>query len=459
MTLDTLILLVVWLVNLGLLFFILFNKNKKRRWPIFWMVFLLWLWQSSELINILFLLRQSFLVWGVRIGLLPTLYVAPTFVWLAYSLVDRWTHQALVKHLFFLPAYLMSPFVFTSYNVESIVVSHSAVSYVPGPIYFYFAFYFLGLMSWGLVVLVRNRNRYDQIAKKQIDYILMATALTALLALIFIFVLPLAGITSFYYLGVNSSVIFTAIVTYALFRQRFWDLKISFYKTLVNMLRLLLTGLVYSLLYLVLWGPIGVDFSHSINVIIFLLFFGLTAPIFFSIASLAAKFFVWHPAEKIKETENNIAEILRSSRDLNRLLSSLAKEVSRVVDYQEIFIYLSKKGIPQVFHQVFPVGERTLNLESDLILQAVEKGHNLLHAPEIHYSGQYDALFQACLDHHIDVAFPIYYNQQLLGVVMIDNKQKLLSIQQLNFLAEVNKYLDIAVGSLLLYQQAMADRN
>ncbi len=459
MTLDTLILLVVWLVNLGLLFFILFNKNKKRRWPIFWLVFLLFLWQSSELINLIFLLNSPYLLWGVRLGLLPTLYIAPIFVWLSYSLVDLWKKKSWQQRLFFLPAYIMSPLVFTDYNVSTIVVGRASVSYVPGPIYFYFALYFVGLMSWALIILLRNRNKYDQVVKKQIDYIFVATALTALLALIFIFVLPLAGMTNFYYLGVNSSVIFTSIVTYALFRQRFLDLKISFYKALVNMLRLLLTGLVYSLLYLVLLGPIGVDFTRSVNIIVFLLFFGLTAPIFFSIASAVAKFFIFHPLEKIIETENSIAEILRSSRDLNRLLSSLAKEIAQVVDYNDIFIYLSRKGTPNIFHQVFPVGERTLSVENNLLLQALEKKQLLLHAPEVHYSGDDPELSKDLKNQHIDVVFPIYYNQQLLGVVMIDNKQKLLSMQQLDFLNVVNKYLDIAVGSLLLYQQAMADRS
>ncbi len=59
---------------------------------------------------------------------------------------------------------------------------------------------------------------------------------------------------------------------------------------------------------------------------------------------------------------------------------------------------------------------------------------------------------------HIDIALPVFYNQQLLGILLIDNKQRLLSIQQLEFLIEVNKYLDIAIGSLLLYEQAMAGK-
>lgn len=458
MTLDTLILLVVWLINLGLLFFIIFNKNKCRRWPILTMVFLLWLWQSSELINILFLLDSPALLLGVRAGLLPTLYIAPTFVGLSYSLVDGWKKIRRYQQLFFLPAYLMSPFVFSKYNLNNIIIGQNSVSYIPGPIYFYFVIYFAILMTWGLVVLIRNRSRYDQIVKKQIDYIFVATALTALLAILFIFVLPLLGVTAFYYLGVNSSVIFTTIVTYALFRQRFFDLKISFYKILVNFIRLLLTGLVYALLYIVLAGPVRVDFTILANSIVFLVFFGLTSPIVFGLASSAAKFFIYHPLERIEQVENNIAVILRSSRDINRLMSSLAKEIAQVVDYKEIFIYLAKRGDANCFHQVYPVGERVLQVGQDLILQQLASQQDLLHSPEVHYSGLNPKLSQELVEHHIDISFPIYYNNQLLGVLMLDNDKKLLYQQQLDFLKEVNKYLDIAIGSLLLYQQAMADR-
>lgn len=458
MTLDTLILLVVWLINLGLLFFILFNKNKKRRWPIFTMVFLLWLWQSSELVNILFLLKSPYILLGVRAGLLPTLYIAPTFVVLSYSLVHQWNNVRKWQHLFFLPAYLMSPFVFSKYNVSNIIVGPSSVSYEPGPIYFVFAIYFITLMSWGLVVLIRQRSRYDQIVKTQIDYIFVATALTAALALLFIFILPLLGVTAFYYMWVNSSVIFTGIVTYALFRYRFLDLRISFYKTLVNFVRLLLTGLVYAVLYVVLIGPVQVDFSDTINSILFLVFFGLTAPLVFGLASSAAKFFIYHPLERIFQAENNIATILRSSRDLNRLMSSLSKEIAQVIDYKEIFIYLAKRGDANFFHQVYPVGERTLHMEHDVLLQYLAKKQDLLHSAEVHYLDIDSKLSQELVDHHIDISFPIYYNNQLLGVLMLDNNKKLLYQQQLDFLREVNKYLDIAIGSLLLYQQAMANR-
>ena len=62
-------------------------------------------------------------------------------------------------------------------------------------------------------------------------------------------------------------------------------------------------------------------------------------------------------------------------------------------------------------------------------------------------------LLQEMDELNVDTALPIFYNKQLLGLLMIDNDNKLFSIQELNFLKDLNKYLDIAVGSLLLHQQ------
>ncbi|MDP2784421.1 MAG: GAF domain-containing protein, partial [Sulfurimicrobium sp.] len=66
-------------------------------------------------------------------------------------------------------------------------------------------------------------------------------------------------------------------------------------------------------------------------------------------------------------------------------------------------------------------------------------------------------LYRELGDQQIDIALPIFYNRQLLGALVIDNNQKVLSVQQIDFLAQVSKYLDIAVGSLLLHQQDMVD--
>ena len=126
------------------------------------------------------------------------------------------------------------------------------------------------------------------------------------------------------------------------------------------------------------------------------------------------------------------------------------------VNYKEIFVYLSKKKETSVFYQVFPVGERLLNKSDSDLIQYLSKKKRMANQAELEYFFNDKMLVQEMKDMNIDVALPIFYNKQLLGVLMINNDGELLSIQELNFLKELNKYLDIAVGSLLLYQQDMA---
>ncbi len=458
-SLSTLVLIGVWLVNFSLLIFILTSKHKLRQWPIFTMVFLLVLWQGIELANLVWFLETPYLIHSVRSGLLPTMFIAPAFVWLVYALFDKWVEfKFWQKFIWWLPGIIMSAFVFSPYNVTDVMVSNGQISYDPGGLYFYFSVYFIALMSWGLVVLIRNRKQAEVIVRRQIEYIFVATALTAIFAVAFNVILPILGQHDYYYLGVNSVVIFTSIVTYALFRYRFIDLRISSYRIIIDLFRLLITGFVFYILYLILYYLVGIRFDKMDSIIVFMLFLGLTAPLIFRMVSKVIISLLIDPSDDIKKSEDKVAEILRSSRDMNVLFSHLVKEIGRVIDYSEIFIYLAKKDNSKNFYQVFPVGERLLSVQDSEILKHLTAVKELVNAAEVDYLKTDKQLCQELAIKEVDVALPIFYNEQLLGVVMIDNNKKLLSVQQINFLYTINQYLDIAVGSLLMYQQAMAEK-
>ena len=91
MDISTLILLFVCIVNVILLVFIFFNKDKERSWPFFWILLLLVLWQVTELFNVAWLMYQDkeLLLIGVQAGLLPALYLAPAFIRLVFSLFGK----------------------------------------------------------------------------------------------------------------------------------------------------------------------------------------------------------------------------------------------------------------------------------------------------------------------------------------------------------------------------------
>jgi len=136
--------------------------------------------------------------------------------------------------------------------------------------------------------------------------------------------------------------------------------------------------------------------------------------------------------------------------DLNILFSRLAKVISQVIDYQDLFVYLAKHNNSEIFHQVYPVGERLLVLKDSQLLQFLSQHPEGANKAEIEYLQTDHYLAQAMDKQNIDFALPIFYNQQLLGLVMIDAKKQLLSSQQLQFLIKIKDYLDIAIGYSLL---------
>jgi hypothetical protein len=451
MTLANLVLWLTVIINVALLLFIVFSKVQKQRKPVFLLVTLIAIWQIIELVNVGWLRHTDWLLTSARFGLLPNLFLAPAFIWLVFSLFDKWKNLSIgQKFLWWLPALIMTPFLFTDYNIPSVTLTENGFVFEQGIMYIIFLVYFVAMLGYGLYLLFTQRSQANLIVKRQIDYIFVGTALTALSGLLFSIVLPLLGANEWFYLGVDGSVFFTIILVYALSRHRFWGLRLGLYKIVIDLSVLFVTLLVFYIIFWSLANLVAVDFSQPKAQIFFVLFIGLVSPWLYKALYRLFNLFLINPVREIVNATNNIAEILRSSRDLNLLFSQLAKEVHKVVDYQEMFVYLAKHNHADIFHQVFPVGERLLTMNDSQLLQFLVAKGQMANQAEIEHLHRDKYLAKAMLKKEVDIALPIFYNQQLLGVVLLNNNKKLLNNQQLQFLQQINKYLDIAIGSLLL---------
>jgi hypothetical protein len=451
MTLANLILWIALLINLSLLLTIVFNKQQRHKKQVFLLVSLITLWEIIELLNVFWLRNTDYLLLGARFGLLPNLFIAPAFLWLVFSLceschlVKKW-----IKIAVWSPAVLMLPFLFTNYNISSVTVTETGFVFQQEILYWFFLVYFLGILSWALIFLIRTSKNLNLIIKKQVAYIFFGTAITASMGIVFSVILPLFDIKSLFYLGVDSSVFFTITLVYALSHERFLDLRLFFYQKLLDLVALFIVLLIYYFIFWLLLNFINIDFTQFTEQILFVVFVGLSSPWLYQALYRLLDILFFNPDQNFNQTVENVADILRSNRDLNILFSKLAKELAEVIGYEEIFIYLAKHNNSEIFHQVFPVGERLLHLKDDQLLQFLASHSQMVYQAEVEYQNTDHYLSSALKKQQIDLALPIFYNQQLLGVLVIDNGHKLLSKQQLQFMADINKYLDIAVGSLLL---------
>ncbi len=451
MTLANLILICAWLINLILIVFVAFNKQQKHRLPVLLLIVLVTLWQSIELFNVFFLRFSDHLLLGARFGLLPNLFIAPAFLWLVFSLCDRCQIvKQYTKVLVWLPAVVMMPFLFSNYNISSVTVTEQGFIFQQEVLYFYFLAYFLAVIIFALVYLARMRKKVNLIVRKQIVYIFFGTALTASFALLFSVILPLFGLRDWFYLGIDSAVFFTLILVYALARHRFWNLKQLFLKIALDLIAFFSTLFVFYFLFLLLLRFVKIDFMILSNQLAFVLLIGFSSPLVYQVIYKLLNYFGFNPQQKIELSVEEVADVLRSGADLNILFSRLAKVVGQVIDYQDLFVYLAKHNNSEVFHQAYPVGERTLELNSSQLLQFLSQHPEGANQAEIEYLQTDHYLAEAMQKQNIDFALPIFYKQQLLGLVMIDARQKFLSAQQLQFLTKIKDYLDIAIGNFLL---------
>ncbi|KKP92304.1 MAG: hypothetical protein UR94_C0002G0022 [Parcubacteria group bacterium GW2011_GWA2_36_10] len=451
MTLANLILICAWVINLILIAFVVFNKEQKHRLPVLLLIILVTLWQSIELINVFFLRFSDHLLLGARFGLLPNLFIAPAFLWLVFSLCDRCQIvKKYTKILVWLPAIIMIPFLFSNYNISSVTVTENGFIFQQEVLYYYFLAYFLLVIGFALTFLAKMSKKVNLIIKKQISYIFFGTALTAVFALLFSVVLPLFGLKNWFYLGVDSAVFFTLVLVYALARFRFWDLKQLFLKIALDAIAFFSTLFVFYFLFLLLLRFVKIDFMVLSNQLAFVLLIGFSSPLVYQAIYKFLNYFGFNPQQKIELSVIAVADVLRSGTDLNILFSRLTKVIAQVIDYQDMFVYLAKHNNPEVFHQVYPVGERILALNDSQLLQFLVNHPAGANKAEIQYLQTDRYLAESMDKQKIDFALPIFYNQQLLGLVMIDAKQRFLSAQQLQFLSKIKDYLDIAIGSFLL---------
>jgi len=223
-----------------------------------------------------------------------------------------------------------------------------------------------------------------------------------------------------------------------------------FLKIALDAIAFFSTLFVFYFLFLLLLRFVKIDFMVLSNQLAFVLLIGFSSPLVYQAIYKFLNYFGFNPQQKIELSVIAVADVLRSGTDLNILFSRLTKVIAQVIDYQDMFVYLAKHNNPEVFHQVYPVGERILALNDSQLLQFLVNHPAGANKAEIQYLQTDRYLAEAMDKQKIDFALPIFYNQQLLGLVMIDAKQRFLSAQQLQFLSKIKDYLDIAIGSFLL---------
>jgi len=356
------LLLSAFLINLGFGFLVYRKTGAHRRVNLTFSI-LSWSgagWGLSILMEYVIKQSPSILFWG-RMSFATSAFIPSAFL-LFTLLFPREQRSINTGHIFFLglPAVFFSGLSFTDQIVVSLGQGPKMFNY--GWLHPFFTIYLVSYIFIGLVVLTQTYARSVGIDRLQIKYCLLGMFFSSSLGVIANLILPMAGISSFNWLGPAFTMIMLGFTAYSIVKHRLLDINIVLKK-----------GTTYTLLLIFLFVP-----SFLFILICQKVFFN-TISYLFSVVIVALLLLITILFYRVKpQTEKTVEQILfKRLYDYRETLAEFSKAMVSILDLQS----LSKKIIETI--------TQTLGVEkSSLFLWDEEKGsYSLFESRNIRITG------------------------------------------------------------------------
>lgn len=461
MTIPNIFLLISFITNLGLGFFVLVKSsghvNKKMNEVFFFLCVAAALWiatalmvsNSTNIVRKLFWIRSLF---GV------SCFIPPTFL-LFCLIFPNYQHDisGAKAGILYVPAIIFLALCQTGLIVESIVQMEPSI-YRYGPLHGIYSLYLIAFMGSGLFFLVRTYSKSAGTHRLQIKYYFLGMLVTTTAAVCTNIVLPSLGTSKYSRIGPSFTIFHVAFTSYAIVKHRLMDINVILKK-----------GTTYFLLTILLLGPSALGIVYFQNV-----FFKhvnyLFTMILLSMVVLVAVVF-----NNIKSrTEKAVEQLLFKNRyDYRKTLGEFSTAMVTILDLQS----LSKKIIETITDtmrvekaSLFVLDEEkggyypleSKNVKLDLALSGLSKGHPL---PSYLYKVKEVILRDELMKgSRVQELSPVLEGMSRLGAevsIPLISKGRLIGMMNLShkFNKEIYSLEDIELLSMLANQTAIAIEN
>ena len=234
LTFVSIILFVTFLVNLSIGLFVLIRSDKKPYKIVFSLTsIVIAIWNLINFISFTVVQSEQVMLWA-QLALVPAFFIPSLLVYFSFVFpknkkVKKWNLLLLI----FFPVSSL-PFIFTKYNVVGFEKVADANTFIPGPLYYYFTAYFVILVAWSVINLIKSYKEADSyIPKKQIKYILTGIATSSFIGIVTNSILPMFAFPYLNTYGASCTIIFAFCTAYAITRYRFMDFRIAIRKSIV----------------------------------------------------------------------------------------------------------------------------------------------------------------------------------------------------------------------------------
>ena len=456
-------LLVAFFVNLGfgLLVLIKIESYKRIRWS-----FSVLAWSGAgwalSFFMVYFLKDDPLkLFWG-RMGFATSGIIPSAFLAFAFLFPREQRDVNLTKIIIFgLPALLSLVLSFTDQIVSSLGVSSRMFNY--GPLYPFFSIYLIGFMILGFLFLIKTYGEAAGIERLQVKYCLLGMFFTSLPALINNLFLPMAGVSSFNWLGPPFTMIMLGFTAYSIVRHRLMDINIVFTKgttyiflSLLLFIPLLLISILSQKLF---FGKISYLHSFTVFLLLFLsaLLFSRVKPT----TEKAVEHIFFKNRYDYRETLGRFSKAMVSILELQSLSKTIIETITQTMGVEKASLFLvseEKGGYNLCETKNVKITTTTQHLSKDdplpHYLQKIgeiiirEELAKRVDIPVINDVVNEMSLLEA------EVSIPLIWKEQLIGMINLSHKfnRDIYSDEDIELLGTLANQTAVAIENARLYE-------
>lgn len=370
------------------------------------------------------------------------------------------------ESLILLPCFIVSILAFTDLFVKPgslRMINTHLIGY-----YFYISILLIYFIIIPTVILFRKLIRETGIPKKQIQYILVFYLFGITILLVQSIITNIYGVlsTSIDLFLTDTSILFSAMISYSILRYRFMDIRIIIQKGLIYGISLIATLAIYT--YLALFLKDSIEKSWSLTP-------GITAAILVGLVALGFPLLkmsvdravntLFKGKKSIDLAVKELREQVSQKKDLDALVELVGNSISQYlgVEWAKFFI-ISHRDHTFVYEGD---GETERIQPSNELIRYFEKYPEALVRDEIpHLIEEQDEKFEKEMlqkaekemkKRNASLALPFRTEDELYAVVFLGHRQEgsAYSVQDVEYLVQLREQVNFTLASAVLYRDAM----
>lgn len=456
---DKLILLFFVPVNIILALFILLNNPKSwtnRLFSAFIFALTFYLTVNTELyafssFTIKLFFARSISVAGVIINIL-------VFLFLYTFPEDKITLRKIISYPLFVLTYLLALGASIGLVFANIVVNNNVVTPVPGILMPFFLLHTLLLVVGGIIIVFIRYVRSKGIVKNRIKYVILSFIILFLLIIVLNFILPVFFKIGFFVpLLPIYILLFNIIISYAVVKQRFLDIRVVVARTVTYTLLVVTFATFYAFSFIIfgrmIFGVETKDVEVIISTILALIMAFSFQPLRLLFQKLTNRLFYKDNYDS-QLLMSNMGKIMATTLDLSNLVEKLMIELfSQMKIVTGSFILVRDSSIIWFKgggdHQSLEFNEKEITY---LIDYATKKnGENVIVFEELTESIEKNIMRK----YNIEILLPLIVESQPIGAMLFGQKASgdIYAGNDIEVLKIISPELAIAVKNSLSYDE------